>query len=395
MQVVLFTSARSGKIYGIILLLLFGGYYTAMAHKLKGKPYAVDFLMQFQGADFKNGTLEDTELAGKALQLKYSSKNKKFSTLGTFRSPIIKASFPFNELLPSWNVTLPDNCGFKVEFRLSRDEQHWTPWLFLGCDGYVPDIELVEKNKQYEDIEVDVDYLLMSSPYNYFQFQVSLYSKTGKASPGLHLLSVSYSNSSQDKQLWEQFTSHNDVLTTPVTQIELKVPFFSQLSARKKLRGETCCPTCATMVLNYYGKKIPLNEVIAANLDQVYGIYGNWPKTAQTLWKFGLKSYVRRFRNFKQVYEVLQKGSPIIASIQAQEGEITSAALYTRTDGHLILIRGMTSSGDLFVNDPYAHNEEEGCRIYKQAEIQKVWLDKGGVGIIAESPAISRTSPIE
>ncbi|MCX7765263.1 MAG: C39 family peptidase [Candidatus Sumerlaeia bacterium] len=366
-----------------------------MAHKLKGKQYAIDFLMQFEGTDFKNGTFEDTQFSGEAVQLKFSKKSKKFSTFGTYYSPIIKARFPFNELLPSWNVTLPESCGFKVEFRLSRDGKHWTPWLFLGGDGYVPNIELVEKNQQYEDIEVDVDYLLMQSPQNYFQFRISLYSKTGKATPELYLLSISYSNSLQDKQLWEQFTTHNDNFTTPVTPVQLEVPFFSQLSARKKLRGETCCPTCATMVLNYYGKKLTLNKVISANLDPVYGIYGNWPKTTQTLWKFGLRSYVRRFRNFNQVYEVLQKGTPIIASIQAQEGEISSAALYTRTDGHLILIRGMTTNGDLFVNDPYAHNEEEGCRIYKQEEIQRVWLDKGGVGIIAELPVVSKASTEE
>lgn len=368
----------------LILYLLIGGNNTAMGHKLKGAPYAVDFLLQFQNTDFTKGTFEDTEFSEGVVHLLHNPKNQKFIKRGIFLSPVIEARFPFNELLPSWNFTLPAGCGFRIDFRLSTDNKQWTPWLFLGRDGYIPRKEAKNKIIKHNDIEVDIDYLLPKPPQQYFQFKISFYCKNGKASPLLHLFSISYSNSLEDKKLWEKFAKEDDTLTTPVAPVKLQVPYFSQLNAKKKLRYETCCPTCAAMIVNYFGKKIPMNEVIDANLDKEYKIYGVWPKTAQTLWKYSLRSYVRRFRNFNQIYEVLRSGLPIMASIQVPEGALTSAAIYNQTDDHLILLRGMTSNGDLFVNDPYANNESEGCRVYTQQEIQKTWLDRGGVGIIGE-----------
>ncbi len=355
-----------------------------MAHKLKGGEYATDVLVHIEGKKFEKGKFRRTEMFGKNVRLRKSTRTGMFAKRGTFVSAPIRAKFTFNEILPSWNITVPAECGFRIDLRLSNNGTSWSPWMYIGSEGEVRESKRDKKRTEYADIEVDIDYLLISSAAQYCRFRVMFFSSDGSATPLLHLFSISYTNSLENKKIWQRFGDTRDEITTPPRAIDLKVPFFSQLDAPEKVRGSTCCPTCATMVLHYFGRNIALNDVIAANYDTEYKIYGIWPKTAQTLWRYGLRSYVRRFRSFRQIYEMLEQGVPIIISIQAKEGEITSAARYKKTPGHILIIRGMDKKGNILVNDPYAKNTKEGCRAYTRKEIRNIWLDKGGVGIVVE-----------
>src|SRR5439155_610502 len=59
---------------------------------------------------------------------------------------------------------------------------------------------------------------------------------------------------------------------------------------------------------------------------------------------------------------------------------------YAVTDGHLIVIRGFTRSGDVIVNDP--GNREKGNRvIYPAHGLAHAWFGNGGVGYVIRPPA--------
>ncbi len=369
--------------YGfLILLFLAEGKDKAMPHQLKGVQYATDLLERIDDKTFDRGTLNGTEKSTGGIRLERNEVTLRFAKKGTYTSPVFRNKFPFNELLPSWNVTLPGETGFRIDLRLSNNGKQWSPWLYLGSDGITESTEKDDKITSHDDILVDVDYILMDNTKWFTQFRVSLFSKNGHDSSILHHITLSYSNSMKDMAIWEQYADSRDDLTSVPASICLNVPYISQLTAPEDIKLATCCAASVAMVLNYWGRKISFEEVIEVNYDTEYKIYGNWPKTAQTLWRYGLHSCVRRYRNFQQVYDTLKKGIPIIASLQVKKGELTSAAIYTETKGHILVIHGMDRRGNILVCDPWANNEKEGKRPYKKSEMQAIWLDKGGVGII-------------
>ena len=50
---------------------------------------------------------------------------------GTFTSPVYETATRFDTLLPSWNVTTPDETWTQLEVR-ARSAGIWTPWLNIG-----------------------------------------------------------------------------------------------------------------------------------------------------------------------------------------------------------------------------------------------------------------------
>jgi hypothetical protein len=89
---------------------------------------------------------------------------------------------------------------------------------------------------------------------------------------------------------------------------------------------------------------------------------------------------VERFRNWEKVKEEIAKGRPVIASIAFRKGEFPSAVI-SRTNGHLIVIRGLTEAGDVIVNDPASREKGEGA-VYKAEELGRAWFGHGGVGYV-------------
>lgn len=61
------------------------------------------------------------------------------------------------------------------------------------------------------------------------------------------------------------------------------------------------------------------------------------------------------------------------------------------SDGHLLVIRGMTPAGDLIVNDPASMQRGNGA-VYKANEFAQAWFDNGGVGYIIRPPTTQTTA---
>ena len=354
-----------------------------MAHILKGMPYATDYLLCQDGRDFSKGTFNHTELHNDSVRLQASPHTHHLFKHGDYVSAPIKCPFQFNEILPSWNITMFPECGFRIDLRVSNDARAWSPWLYLGSEGIFPEGSNEKKIRSHGDIKVDIDYIIMESTARYCQYRVIMHSATGATSPTLEAFSLSFTNSTGDKNLWEIHMRLEDVPTSTIICSDLPVPYLSQLDVRENISNTVCCPTCVAMILAYYGRSVSLHEAIEANFDPEYKLWGIWPKTSQTLWRYGLRSHIRRFRNFHQVSDILKSGIPVIASIQVAKGELLSAPYYSESSGHIIVIRGIAKNSNILVNDPFARNAEEGSRPYSREEIQKIWLDKGGVGIIA------------
>jgi hypothetical protein len=161
----------------------------------------------------------------------------------------------------------------------------------------------------------------------------------------------------------------------------LLVPFRSQRDEPADVAGRICSPTSLAMVLAYRGVDVPTAEVAAAAFDAAHDIYGNWPRNVQAAYSFGVSGYLTRFVCWTDVEWMIAVRQPIIASIAVQEGQLHGAP-YTRTDGHLLVITGFDENGDVCVNDPAATDAHSGQTVYKRAEMQTVWLDRGGTAYV-------------
>ena len=134
------------------------------------------------------------------------------------------------------------------------------------------------------------------------------------------------------------------------------------------------------MVMQYFGVNRPTLENALAIYDGEYDLFGNWARAVQRAGEMRLDGWVRRFRNWEQVKEQIAEGQPVIASIAFRKEEFPSAVI-SRTNGHLIVIRGFTSDGDVIVNDPASREKGEGA-VYKAEELGKAWFGHGGVGYV-------------
>jgi hypothetical protein len=142
------------------------------------------------------------------------------------------------------------------------------------------------------------------------------------------------------------------------------------------------------MVMEHFGKSIATEENALAIYDAEYDLFGNWQRAVAWAGENGFDAHLTRFRNFEQVKEMIAAGQPIIASIRFKEGEAPSFVM-KKTAGHLIVIRGMTKDGDFIVNDPASREKGDGA-IYKAADMEKAWLNHGGVGYIIRKSADSK-----
>jgi hypothetical protein len=79
---------------------------------------------------------------------------------------------------------------------------------------------------------------------------------------------------------------------------------------------------------------------------------------------------------------------PIVASVRYTAGELSGAPL-GETTGHLVVVTGCDGA-HVLVNDPVAPTAADVPRRYRLDEIQRVWLDRAGVGYVLFRPEAIR-----
>jgi hypothetical protein len=218
---------------------------------------------------------------------------------------------------------------------------------------------------------VDVDTLRLARPARSFQYRVTLETSDPRATPALRLLAVNYADLARP-------------LTGPSVRPaagwarDLAVPAQSQLLQDPSLMWDVCSPTSLTMVLQYWGSKLQVPDVIRGVRDATAGIYGNWPFNTAFAALQGLEARVDRFSRVEQLQAEIAAGRPVVVSVQFGRGELDGAPVASTT-GHLFVVRGFTPAGDVIVNDPLGPTLPEVRRVYRRAQLANVWLGHGGV----------------
>ncbi len=299
---------------------------------------------------------------------------------GCYESPVLHAARPFREALVSWNVATPEGLGFWFELCVRRVQGGgWSPWLYVGDwnlpgTGHPPTVE-------FDGGQIDVDFLVGLEDFDALRYRVCAATADSDVdAPGLvdlHQVTLCLMGSEALPPARGRDRGARGVV--------LDVPLRSQRVEDEALAPRICSPTSVAMMLAYHGVERPTAEVAERLYDARHDIYGNWTRALQGAFSYGVPGYLRSFAGWGEVEELVASGQPLVASVRVGEGELDGAP-YAATPGHLLVIVGFDSRGDVVVNDPAAPTPEETRRVYARADVERVWLDKGGVAYVFTRP---------
>ncbi len=325
-----------------------------------------------------------TALAHEQVHLSPSSLTS--ATLGqaspSWTTPAVEATRPFNELLPSWNIDVPQGAAFTVELSV-RDSIGWSPWLFIGSWGPVPNQDL---RTTCDRGRVDIDIFRSDSFHTAARLRIKAHGLDPAASLQLHALSICFTDSTQLGPVCP--------LTNPPTQAPLEVPLFSQRLQPEAIASRVCSPTSVAMLLAYRGVAQPVPALAAEIYDVSHDIYGNWNRAVQAAWIHDVPGYLTRLNSWDEVRAHTDAGQPLIISIRAEPGQLGGAP-YQETSGHLLTILGFPTSTQVAVADPAAPTLETVPRTYSLSDLTTVWLARSGVAYVLQGPSaqVPRQAP--
>ena len=162
---------------GCTLLNTPGTTPTPVATQPPGQTRAADWV-QTSVADFGSGTAEGVVAAdvnGGELQLDPEHAS------GTYTSPVVKADFPFNALIPHWQVDLPEGTSLQVAVRYRLGEDEWSFWF-----------DMKDMTLFLQDGEWFPETPLAMSGGTQFQYRMTLTSSVPSVSPTVHAVTVTY-----------------------------------------------------------------------------------------------------------------------------------------------------------------------------------------------------------
>jgi hypothetical protein len=334
------------------------------------------------------GTYTDPFAAGGPLAIPYRS--------GTWTSDPVTAPFAFDELVASWNAATPDGTWIKTEMQATGSGRT-TKWYVLGIwaagDGTIHRTSVPAQGDV--DGYVAIDTFVRSSkaaPLTSYQLRVTLYradTAAGSASPAVRFIGAMMSAASSFA-IPSAFTGVVRELPVPQLSQEVHRGHYPEYDNG----GEAwCSPTSTAMVLGYWGSGpsaaqlsvFPGASHVDGQVDYAarytydwnYRGTGNWPDNTAYAATFGLNGFVTRLRSLAEAERFIAAGIPLVASINGH----LPGFLFKKTSGHLLVIRGFTSAGDVITNDPAVYADADARVVYGRADFENVWLG-GSAGIV-------------
>lgn len=309
-----------------------------------------------------------------------------------WRSPWVSTSRSV-ALVPSWNVSrMPDGTRLRVWVRIS-DGRTTTKWKSValwrhGLSGG----KRTTFGKQTDGLGwVDTDTVRTRSgrTFSRWQVQVTLFRATSRVKSPVLSAVAGVASTYVTK-------SAPTSRTTMKSTVDLSVPAYSQMIHRGHFPqygggGEAwCSPTSVSMVLRYYGlgpkpadyawagKTDPwVDHAARYTYDSAYRGTGTWPFNTAYASRYGTDAVVTRLKSLRGIERYVKKGVPVVASVAFGRGQLAGSPI-SSTPGHLMVVRGFTSTGAVIVNDPAAPSNSRVRRVYDRAQFERAWL--GGSG---------------
>ena len=159
-------------------------------------------------------------------------------------------------------------------------------------------------------------------------------------------------------------------------------PAISQMKGPASIRRRICSPTALAMALRAADSGIAWQSVLDACFDGRF--YGSWPLAIHCAARYGRLGAVEAVDSWRPVLRTLQAGSPVVASIRFDRGELPGAPL-PETAGHLVTVYGI--DGDrVLVCDPAAPDDASVPRHYDLGAFTAAWMRHRGAAYLLAPP---------
>jgi hypothetical protein len=276
--------------------------------------------------------------------------------------------------VPSFSALAEDDAGFRLELS-TRAGDAWSPWVAaakVGPGDFAPLAPLPPKDR----LTCDVDVFTAATPAHGVRVRVRLPAVSARrvlAAPWLLTLSA-----------WDRCPAP-DAGPSTRGSVALTVPPVSQMDAPAAIALRICSPTSVAMVLRYWGGVADPVGVAADVFDAPLDRYGVWPAAIRAAARRGVLGYLLAFPDWASAAWCLERGMPVVASIQYTAGELAGAPM-AATDGHLVVLTGCDGD-DALVNDPAAPSAATVPRRYRIDALERVWLARAAVGYVFFRPA--------
>jgi hypothetical protein len=383
---------------------------------LAAQPVPLSYHAWTSSTDFASGSFAGTAttkagggitLGSGTTRVTYTDRNygDVAAVAGTWTSPVFDPGLAFSELVSSWNADTPSGTWLQVEMRGLTDKGTWTKYYVMGRWAYGDDtIYRTSVGGQGDaDGYVAIDtFFAKDHPLTRYQLRVTLYRKIGvSSSPTLRRVGAIASDAPNEKPS----------IPTPLGGAEgivLNVPQYSQeIHAGQYPQydggGEAwCSPTSTSMVLGYFGALPSASEwawvdptyadpwvdnTARSVYDYHYNGAGNWPFNTAYAGGRGLDAFVTQLRGLGEAEAFIRAGIPLVASVASNPNKLTGFLFDKGTNGHLLVIVGFTSSGDVVVNDPAATSDATVQRVYSRSDFEQAWLPATGGIVYVMKPA--------
>ena len=280
----------------------------------------------------------------------------------------VNAPFGVNNIVPSWNVDMPDGTGIRIELRATNGGAS-TAWYEIARQGTT---NLSWSRKEWDSYgEVDWDTLTLYSNWPRIEYRVTLFTNTIGVTPTLRLMALCYAD--------DNYVIPYTALPNPGVTTSLAVPWRSQYASSLD-PDEICGPTSMSMSMAYNGCNLPTETVAAETYDAYNSGYGNWPFIAQEAARHGFKSYYSRSNSQQPLRDFIAQGVPVEIGMRYSAGQLTNSPIPS-TSGHLLLCVGITANGDYICNDPAGSDSRWDHVVFLKNEVANVWLGVGGTTI--------------
>jgi uncharacterized protein YvpB len=292
----------------------------------------------------------------------------------------ITPGFPFDQLILTWNASHPDSAEvleFSVE--VSPDKKEWHNFAYQIWGPLVESKWNKPGISEHEGIgKVQTDCLALETPMRYVRVNVKALGEPGSGEMELRRIALSFSSKNST---WDDYNKYHWMGKTPVYgSVKMAVPYLSQGNLPREISGSCCSPTSVSMVLNYYNQAIEPERFARLAYDPRGQIFGNWPQNMAAAFVCGMgKTWVESHSSFDEIYDEVASGKPVIISIAFGINELPNSPIREATEGHLICVVGFNGPDKVICNDPAGHNMEDGVISYPHRELEKIWLEHGGI----------------
>jgi hypothetical protein len=324
---------------------------------------------------------------------------------GSWTSPWTAVPFAFDELVASWNATTPATTWIRVEMQArgsGRETRWYTMQIWASGDGDIHRTSVRGQGTSDGFIAIDTFIRDKKAPaLDSYRLKVTLYRKAGSsATPSVRFLGA-MTSAAFTYDTPSAFTGGFVDLEVPTLSQEVHAGHYPEYDGG----GEAwCSPTSTAMVLGFWNSGPTAAQLAAfpgaAHVDgQVdyaaryvydwnYRGAGNWPNNTAYAATFGLNGFVTRLRSLSEAQLFIEAGIPLVASINGRLPGFT----FGKTNGHLLVIRGFTATGDVITNDPAVFTDAEANKTYGRKDFEDVWLG-GSAGIVYVIYPTSKTLP--